>query len=611
MADPTNNTDQSAAPSQTAPAQSSTLPNATATNPADPAGTIKSSGPVAGPTMPITTAPVPDAAPKPGTDLSDPTKKPNMATKVLSALAGGKPTGYVQSDNGPVPVKRDWQPGELARHIVASAASLISAGIGGEQAAKNKRPFELAPGTSLGDIKDAQQEKDQAAAQKQFENKENVDKLVLQQHADAREQQDSMIRKGEYDMAFHNWQIAHDNDDLVPAAQRQQIISDMQEKSLQNQINYQKFLTKPGSQVMKGADGQDLNFASGDEAKAYVTAHPEVLHGMTNGKSKFGVVVVANPWTGATQLIDFPADRHENGLELVGAKKKSDGTYETDKDGNYIPDGTILDPKTNKPTYLTQTVTPDQVYDILSKQVKMEDVKAQALDRVAQSKKYEAEVNKYPALKTAMSLVDTGNYDTMTDAQKKIAGTFILKQESQSEAYLKAAEANFLKVSQQKTLDQATDADVAAAKQQVDEAKDGVDEALDKYNNTMGNTAGIRAANRMARDGKVFTQPWVQTDAQIKALPISGEEQDKAKTRIWNQLSPAQRAQVNPTTDTQAAAATANQTGAPSAKPHQTPAAPAPEGYTYLYDLEGVPHPAPNNLLDQYLASPQHKGWTK
>ena len=327
IANPAGVDDNSSAPPQTAaPATSPSIsapsgasagsvppgvPGANAANSAQP---IPPSGPVAGST--------PAAGPTPvaGQDMSDQSKKHSMAEKVLSGLMGGKPTGYVQTDKGPVPVKRDWQPGELARHVVASAASLLAAGIGGEQAAKNKRPFELAPGSSLGDIKDAQQEKDKADAQAQFENKQNTDKLILEQHKDAREQQDSMLRKGEYDMAHSAWVTAHANDDLVPKEQREKILNDMQDQNLKQTMSYQQFLTMPGSQVMKDAQGNDLNFANGDEAKAYVTAHPEVLHGMTNGKSKFGVVVVANPVTGATQLIDFPADRHESGLNLVGAK---------------------------------------------------------------------------------------------------------------------------------------------------------------------------------------------------------------------------------------------------------------------------------------------------
>jgi hypothetical protein len=562
--------------------------------------------------------------------MSDQSKKHSMAEKVLSGLMGGKPTGYVQTDKGPVPVKRDWQPGELARHVVASAASLLAAGIGGEQAAKNKRPFELAPGTSLGDIKDAQQKKDQADAQAQFENKQNTDKLILEQHKDAREQQDSMIRKSEYDMAHQAWDVAHANDDLVPVEQREQILSRMQDQNIKMSKDYQSFLTMPGSKVMTDDKGQELNFNSADEAKAYVHEHPDVIHGMTNGKSKFGVVVVANPWTGQTQLIDFPADRHETGLNLVGVVQNKSGDYVTDKDGNYIaygsdeakayqkahpddylPGRTILG-SNGKPTYLTETVTPDQVRGIYSKDITEDKIRSQINDYDQQAKLRTAEINKYPELRDSMGMVDAGAYNLMTDKQRGIAKTFALKQETVADAQQKNAEGQLLKLTQAKAMGQeVSDEEIQQAQANVERAKDEVDDWRDKYNNLSGNTVGVRGANRLIRDGKVFTQPWAQTDAQIKAMPISAEEQGVMRDRIWNTMTPAQRAQANPTPETQAKAAEANQAGAPAAKPHQTPQNPAAQGFTYIYDLNGAPHAVKNELVDQYLANKDYKGWTK
>jgi hypothetical protein len=608
MADTTNVTpqagDNDSAPIQTAPTPSTLPAAAPGADTANSAATLPKAGPVA---SPATQPPAPVA----GQDMSDQSKSPNMATKVLSALMGGKPTGYAQTDKGPVPVTRDWKPGELARHVVASAASLLAAGSGGALAAKQKRPFELAPGSSLGDIKDAQQEKDKADAQAQFENNQNTSKLVLQQHADAREQQASMIEKGKYDQATQAWTVAHANDDLIPKEARQKILQNMQDADVKNQMAYEQFLTMPGSQVMQDADGKELNFATGDEAKAYVTAHPDAFHGMSNGKSKFGVVVVANPYTGATQLIDFPADRHENGLSLVGAKKDDNGEYLKDDNGDFVPDGSILDPKTKKPTYLTETVTPDQVRDIKAKSINQDLIMSKMNNYDAQAKLRDAEVNKYPELKTALNLADSGNFDAMTDAQKKIAGTFMLKQESNMESQLKNAENNLQKLSQAKLMGEASDEDVAGAQKAVDEARDRRDDVVDKYNNTTGNTAGVRYANRAARDAKIFTQPWAQTDAEIKASPMSADEQAKAGTRIWNLLTPAQRAQVNPTPDTQGKAVVANQQNAPAAKPHQTPANPAAPGYVYIYNLEGVPHAVLEANAPKYLADPNYKGWTK
>ena len=641
IANPAGVDDNSSAPPQTAaPATSpsisapsgasagTTAPEVPGANAANSAQPIPPSGPVAGST--------PAAGPTPvaGQDMSDQSKKHSMAEKVLSGLMGGKPTGYVQTDKGPVPVKRDWQPGELARHVVASAASLLAAGIGGEQAAKNKRPFELAPGSSLGDIKDAQQEKDKADAQAQFENKQNTDKLKLQQEQGAREQQDSMIRKGEYDMAHQAWDIAHANDDLIPKEQREQILSRMQDQNIKMSKDYQSFLTMPGSKVMTDDKGQELNFNSAHEAQAYVHEHPDVIHGMTNGKSKFGVVVVANPWTGQTQLIDFPADRHETGLNLVGVVRNKAGDYVTDKDGVYIaygtdeakayqkahpddyrPGRTVLG-YDGKPTYLTGTVTPDQVSDLYARDITEDKIRSQINDVDQQAKLRDAEVNKYPELRDSMGMVEAGAYNLMTDKQRDIAKTFSLKQEAVADAQQKNAEGQLLKLKQAKAQDSnsVSDDEIKEAQDNADRAKDEVDDWRDKYNNLSGNTVGKRFANQAIRQGNIFHQPWSVTDAQISAAPMSAQEQQIAKDTIYNNLTPAQRAYVNPTPQTQAKAAEANQQGANINKPHKPfPAGyQVPAGLVVLYDPDGKPHGFPQGTNpDTVLATPKYKGWTK
>ena len=99
--------DNSSAPKQTAPTTNSTLPAAApGADTANTATPIAPSGPVATSNAP--TGPQPIAG---GNAVGSSNKPQNMVEKVLSGLMGGKPTGYVQTDKGPVPVKRDWQPG--------------------------------------------------------------------------------------------------------------------------------------------------------------------------------------------------------------------------------------------------------------------------------------------------------------------------------------------------------------------------------------------------------------------------------------------------------------------------------------------------------------------
>ena len=83
---------------------------------------------------------------------------------------------------------------------------------------------------------------------------------------------------------------------------------------------------------------------------------------------------------------------------------------------------------------------------------------------------------------------------------------------------------------------------------------------------------------------------------------------------IWNTMTPAQRAQTNPTPETQAKAAQANQQGANINKPHKPfPAGyQVPAGLVVLFDPEGNPHGFPQGTNpDTVLATPTYKGWTK
>src|SRR6267143_5427902 len=112
-------------------------------------------GTIASPTTP---APLPR-----GTQLNtDPNAVPGsvephhgLLMSAFQDLAGGKKTTYRQTENGPVPVKENLQPGEMARSILAAAltglaggfkagrgkgaAGAFSAGFEAEEAAKTKQ----------------------------------------------------------------------------------------------------------------------------------------------------------------------------------------------------------------------------------------------------------------------------------------------------------------------------------------------------------------------------------------------------------------------------------------------------------------------------------------
>ena len=116
------------------------------------------------------------------------------------------------------------------------------------------------------------------------------------------------------------------------------------------------------------------------------------------------------------------------------------------------------------------------------------------------------------------------------------------------------------------------DEEIQEAQDNADRAKDEVADWRDKYNNLSGNTVGVRFANRVIREGKVFTNRGHRQTRRSPRRRCQRKNRKSPSDRIWNTMTPAQRAQANPTPETQAKAAEANQAGAPAAKPHQTPA---------------------------------------
>ena len=180
----------------------------------------------------------------------------------------------------------------------------------------------------------------------------------------------------------------------------------------------------------------------------------------------------------------------------------------------------------------------------------------------------------------------------MTDKQKQLVARMTFQEQTLASNREAKAEANLAKL--QYLPD--TDAAKIAATQEYKEAKTDYDDAAEKYNQLTGNTAGVQTANAIIRKG-IGNTPWAAIDKQITDAPLSDDEKQVAKARVWNSLSPAQQGAANPTAQTPA--------------PHKEAAAPAPNGQTYIYDVQGLPHAVASNAVDQYLANPKYKGWSK
>jgi hypothetical protein len=471
--------------------------------------------------------------------------KQSMAGKIMQDIAGGQTTDYVQTDKGPVAVKRNLKPGELARNILGAAFSLVAAGAGGDLAAKEHRQYVQPEEQTIGAQRRGAIQQRQTEAENEFKNKQVADEGTLRAHQDAREQQTYMAQLGK-DQDAHNEAVQR------LAAGDRSAETTAYDTLVRQTTDYNKAMAMPGASIMQGPDGKNLSFINADEAQKYAVAHPEVIHGSTNGAtSRYGVVPVTNPWTGMVQFVDYPADRHETGLTNVGQKHDKQGNPMYDANGEPIPDGTILDPKSHKPTVLTQTVTPDQARAIKSSQITRENTIAEIGDREAQTQLREAQAKKDGDLQDAIDIYGDGQgLEKLTPKQKQIMARYIFQEQTLTSNRENQA-ATKLQKAEQVANDVTTDPEVKKAQAEYDDAKNAYDDITEKYNGLTGNTPGVILGNRILRAGMTNLN-WGAADKQIQDSALPVEEQNKAKAKVWNAMSPAQQAAARGGTPQQA-----------------------------------------------------------
>lgn len=160
-------------------------------------------------------------------------------------------------------------------------------------------------------------------------------------------------------------------------------------------------------------------------------------------------------------------------------------------------------------------------------------------DREAQARLRDAQAKKDTDLSDALDLYNGGGFEKMTAAQRSLVARMVFQQQTLMSNREKTAAAALAKANQLST--GVDDPDVKKAQAEYDDAKNDYDDATQKYNELTGNTPGIQLANKIIRSG-VSNLNWADVDKQIKdnALPVP--EQDAAKAKVWNTMSPAQQA---------------------------------------------------------------------
>src|SRR6266404_9084296 len=147
-------------------------------------------------TSPATRPPIPA-----GTQVNqDPNAIPGSVEAhhgiLLSAfqdLAGGKKTTYRQTENGPVPVKENLQPGEMAQSILSAALVGLAGGFKTKGGPGGNKGQAFAAGFEAEEAQKEKQETEKKEnAQKQFQNQNVADEMTLRKAANARDQQRSI-----------------------------------------------------------------------------------------------------------------------------------------------------------------------------------------------------------------------------------------------------------------------------------------------------------------------------------------------------------------------------------------------------------------------------------
>lgn len=473
--------------------------------------------------------------PKPGTmfPANDSSGNPAVADrhrmigKIFETIAGGPKTEFAQTPNGPVAVRAHQKPGEMARHILGAAFSLMASGLTGMNDAREHRPVELNPSTTIGGLRRSETDDARRQAQLEFENKNTADSMTLQKNRDAIEQQKSI-----QDAVL--FQEQHQLNQQKIDAGNFNALNDQYALDSKMAADYQNSLNMPGAEVMKGSDGNELNFADTREAQAYANAHPEVLHGRKSDNAMFGTVIRKNPVTGAWQIIDYPSDRHDQVITNFGQKVDVHGEPIFDKAGNPVPDGTVIDPKTKKPTVVTTPITPQQASEIRKNNLATANYTSEIDDRAAQARQRDSEVKKNQALSDAMDIYEAGGLTKMTPRQRLLVAKLYYQDRTiDNQRQLRAQQDYDNLIAKGIPAD---DPAVVAAKKDLDQAKQEYSDSNEQYNELMGNSAGILFAKRSLFGKNLNQFDWNSFNTQVENSDLTDEEKTAAKNRVWNSL---------------------------------------------------------------------------
>lgn len=287
-------------------------------------------------------------------------------------LAGGKKTVWRQTDSGPVPVKENLKPGEIAQNILAAALTGLAGGFG---PGRHNAGAAFAGGFEAeAKAKQEQSQQQQTQAEQQFKNKQAADEMTLRKQQNAREQQDSILRQKTYELDMNKWKRAVEVGDQQLAMQKIDF-----DDAQTDRVNR---LRQLGATPLKFADGTPIpEFKSIQEAATWASDPNHAKLAIQPGK--YDTLFEFDPANQKYMILQKPKGWDD--AQWLGVKTDADGNPVLDKDGKKIPDGTFKDPTTGKVVAPAGPITPHQKFDSQEKLIDLQDKRLsreEAIERI-------------------------------------------------------------------------------------------------------------------------------------------------------------------------------------------------------------------------------------
>jgi hypothetical protein len=278
-------------------------------------------------------------------------------------LAGGKKTSYRQTENGPVPVKENLKPGEMAQSILAAALTGLAGGFkarGKGAAGAFSAGFEAEEAS-----REKQAEQKKTAAQQEFQNKNVADEMTLRKAANARDQQRSI------DLAQEH--VLHMDEARQALEQGKFEFAQRTTEFEQRQADRMNLLSTLGAKPITYPDGKPVQeFNSPAEAAEWANKNSA----LAINPGKYNTVFEVDPVTNRYVIMQKPLSWDDP--QWLGVKKDPKTNLPIkDKDGQMIPDGTFKGTN-GKVEVPAGQMTPHQLYE---SQVRLIDLRNKELSR--------------------------------------------------------------------------------------------------------------------------------------------------------------------------------------------------------------------------------------